>query len=160
MPGNGIEPRYLAGRDEYVELFTRSLKSFEDGLPRNTVVSGLRGTGKTVLLRRFKIIAESRGWLTVEREFNEIDTSVWFENHNTSSNSGWYGQFTGSPSATSYYLNTLGSWVNWNSSDSTKIIQDCSGINHSDTHGVMSGNLASGGTATWSLSTMSQYYNC
>ncbi|MHB8602704.1 MAG: AAA family ATPase [Nitrosotalea sp.] len=71
MPGNGIEPRYLAGRDEYVELFTRSLKSFEDGLPRNTVVSGLRGTGKTVLLRRFKIIAESRGWLTVEREFNE-----------------------------------------------------------------------------------------
>lgn len=71
MPGNGIEPRYLAGRDEFVELFTKSLKSFENGLPRNTVVSGLRGTGKTVLLRRFKIITESREWLTVEREFNE-----------------------------------------------------------------------------------------
>jgi Cdc6-like AAA superfamily ATPase len=25
-------------------------------LPRNTVVSGLRGTGKTVLLRRYKVI--------------------------------------------------------------------------------------------------------
>lgn len=71
MPGNGIEPRYLAGREEYVGSFEKSLQSFESGLPRNTVVSGLRGTGKTVLLRRFKVIAESRGWLTVEREFNE-----------------------------------------------------------------------------------------
>jgi hypothetical protein len=71
MPGNGIEPRYLAGREEYLSSFEKSLKSFERGLPRNTVVSGLRGTGKTVLLRRYKVIAESKGWLTVEREFNE-----------------------------------------------------------------------------------------
>lgn len=71
MPGNGIEPRYLAGREEYIESFEKSLKSFESGLPRNTVVSGLRGTGKTVLLRRFKVIAESKDWITVEREFNE-----------------------------------------------------------------------------------------
>ncbi len=70
MPGNGIEPKYLAGRDEYLESFARSLQSFEHGLPRNTVLSGLRGTGKTVLLRRFKIVAESKDWLTVEREFN------------------------------------------------------------------------------------------
>lgn len=70
VPGNGIEPRYLAGRDEYIESFTGSLQSFEQGLPRNTVLSGLRGTGKTVLLRRFKLVAESRDWLTVEREFN------------------------------------------------------------------------------------------
>lgn len=71
MPGNGIDPKYLAGREEHIESFTRSLQTYEAGLPRNTVLSGLRGTGKTVLLRRFKIMAESKGWLTVEREFNE-----------------------------------------------------------------------------------------
>lgn len=71
MPGNGIQPRYLAGREEYMESFTRSLQAYERGLPRNTVLSGMRGTGKTVLLRHFKVIAESKGWLTIEREFNE-----------------------------------------------------------------------------------------
>ncbi|MFH1200585.1 MAG: AAA family ATPase [Candidatus Micrarchaeota archaeon] len=70
-PGNGIEPHFLAGRDKALDEFTRSLKAFENGLPQNTVVYGLRGTGKTVLARRFKIIAETRGWAVVEREFNE-----------------------------------------------------------------------------------------
>ena len=70
-PGNGIEPKYLAGRQEYIESFEKSLKSYESGLPRNTVLSGLRGTGKTVLLKHFKIVAEARGWITVEREFGE-----------------------------------------------------------------------------------------
>ncbi|MHB8545222.1 MAG: AAA family ATPase [Nitrosotalea sp.] len=71
MPGNGIEPRYLAGREEFIEFFERSLKSCEGGLPRNTVLSGLRGSGKTVLLRRFKVLSESRNWITIEREFND-----------------------------------------------------------------------------------------
>ncbi|HXQ92369.1 MAG TPA: AAA family ATPase [Nitrososphaerales archaeon] len=70
-PGNGIEPKYLAGRQEYIESFEKSLKSYESGLPRNAVLSGLRGTGKTVLLKHFKIVAEARGWITVEREFGE-----------------------------------------------------------------------------------------
>lgn len=70
-PGNGIEPKYLAGRQEYIDSFQKSLVSAENGLPRNTVLSGLRGTGKTVLLKHFKIIAESRGWITAEREFGE-----------------------------------------------------------------------------------------
>jgi len=71
MPGNGIEPRYLAGREEFIESFERSLKSYEGDLPRNTILSGLRGTGKTVLLRHFKVVSESRDWITVEREFND-----------------------------------------------------------------------------------------
>lgn len=71
MPGNGIEPRYLAGREEFIEFFERSLKSYEGGLPRNTVLSGLRGSGKTVLLRRFKVLSESRNWIAIEREFND-----------------------------------------------------------------------------------------
>jgi DNA-binding transcriptional ArsR family regulator len=31
----------------------------------------LRGSGKTVLLRRFKVLSESRDWLSIEREFND-----------------------------------------------------------------------------------------
>ncbi|MEW5997141.1 MAG: AAA family ATPase [Candidatus Micrarchaeota archaeon] len=81
MPGNGIEPRYLAGREELLGFFSRSLDSYKQGLPHNMVVFGLRGTGKTVLLRRFKSIAESKGWLCAEREFNErfSDDTVFAE---------------------------------------------------------------------------------
>src|SRR3989344_4773474 len=70
-PGNGIEPRYLAGRKNYLEEFARSLEIFEEGLPQNTVVYGLRGTGKTVLAHNYKINAESHEWAVIEREFNE-----------------------------------------------------------------------------------------
>lgn len=70
-PGNGVEPTYLAGRSEQIREFTRSLKAFEDGLPRNAVLYGLRGTGKTVLLRHYKILADAGGWLCIGREFNE-----------------------------------------------------------------------------------------
>ncbi|MBI5037062.1 ATP-binding protein [Candidatus Micrarchaeota archaeon] len=70
MPGNGIEPKYLAGREELAEAFSRSLGSFEHGLPHNLVVFGLRGTGKTVLLKRFKNISEANRWIGIEREFN------------------------------------------------------------------------------------------
>ena len=70
-PGNGVEPAYLAGRREQIQEFTKSLKAFEEGLPRNAVLYGLRGTGKTVLLRHYKILAETSGWLFIEREFNE-----------------------------------------------------------------------------------------
>ncbi|MDO8428327.1 MAG: ATP-binding protein [Candidatus Diapherotrites archaeon] len=70
-PGNGIEPAYLAGRQEYIQEFIKSLKETEEGLPRNIVVYGLRGTGKTVLLRHYKILAETNNWLFMDREFNE-----------------------------------------------------------------------------------------
>jgi Cdc6-like AAA superfamily ATPase len=70
-PGNGIEPKYLAGREDIINSFETSLRSYEEGLSRNVTISGLRGTGKTVLLRYFKVVSESRKWVTVEREFNE-----------------------------------------------------------------------------------------
>jgi len=70
-PGNGVEPRYLAGREKYLNEFTRSLKAFEEGLPQNAVIYGLRGTGKTVLARHYKILADADNWAVIEREFNE-----------------------------------------------------------------------------------------
>lgn len=69
-PGNGVPPPYLAGRD-------RLLAAFEDWLVEapplhaNWTLSGLRGTGKTVLLGEFATRAERAGWLTLHRELGD-----------------------------------------------------------------------------------------
>jgi hypothetical protein len=70
-PGNGIEPGYLAGRSGQLKEFSGSLDNYAEGLPRNLVLFGLRGTGKTVLINHFKAIAENKKWVTIEREFDE-----------------------------------------------------------------------------------------
>ena len=69
-PGNGIEPPYLAGRTPILKEFEESLEEFEGGLPRNMIIFGLRGTGKTVIMKHFGPIAKNKGWLAVSREFN------------------------------------------------------------------------------------------
>lgn len=69
-PGNGIEPPYLAGRMDHIHEFSRALDTFESGLPRNYIIFGPRGTGKTVLINLFGPIAKEKGWRTVGREFN------------------------------------------------------------------------------------------
>lgn len=69
-PGNGVPPPYLAGRD-------RLLATFEDWLIEtpplhaNWTLTGLRGTGKTVLLGEFATRAERAGWLTLHRELGD-----------------------------------------------------------------------------------------
>jgi len=69
-PGNGVPPPYLAGRD-------RLLANFEDWLLEapplhaNWALTGLRGTGKTVLLGEFATRAERAGWLTLQRELGD-----------------------------------------------------------------------------------------
>ena len=68
-PGNGIMPPYLAGRKGEIFWFENSLDSALS-LPQNLVLSGIRGTGKTVLLRKFEEICIKKKWLFVKREFN------------------------------------------------------------------------------------------
>ena len=68
-PGNGIIPPYLAGREKEILWFKNSLDSALS-LPQNLVLSGIRGTGKTVLLRKFEEICIKKKWLFVRREFN------------------------------------------------------------------------------------------
>ena len=70
-PGNGIVPPFVAGRDNVLRSFRQILDENSRGLPRNLILYGLRGTGKTVMLQLFKEICEEEGWLYVEREFNE-----------------------------------------------------------------------------------------
>jgi hypothetical protein len=69
-PGMGLEPTYLADRAPQVARFKHYLAGFP-GLPRNVRVTGLRGVGKTVLLRQYGRLAEEAGWIVVGRECNE-----------------------------------------------------------------------------------------
>jgi hypothetical protein len=68
-PGVGTRPPYLAGREQEVRLFTRLLEDFPEKR-RNLRVTGLRGVGKTVLLKEYQRIAIDRGWVVVRRDFS------------------------------------------------------------------------------------------
>lgn len=62
-PGGGRRPPALVGRDQEIQDFEIALKRFEIGNDdRSQLLYGLRGVGKTVLLREFQRIAEERNW--------------------------------------------------------------------------------------------------
>jgi hypothetical protein len=69
-PGNGVPPPYLAGRDEVLTAFEDWLLEAPP-LHANWALTGLRGTGKTVLLGEFAARAERAGWLTLHRELGD-----------------------------------------------------------------------------------------
>lgn len=85
-------------------------------------------------------------------ETSDHNTSVFFENGNTITT--WPNDFSGSVYATGL-VQKSGSWVNWDN-DAHADDQDC-GTTHADTT-VISGNLKSGNTATWNLSTFASSY--
>jgi len=69
-PGNGVAPPYLAGRDRLLAAFEDWLLE-EPPLHPNWALTGLRGTGKTVLLGEFATRSERAGWLTLQRELGD-----------------------------------------------------------------------------------------
>ncbi len=69
-PGNGVPPPYLAGRDQLLMAFEDWLIE-QPPLYANLTLTGLRGTGKTVLLGEFATRAERAGWLTLHREVGD-----------------------------------------------------------------------------------------
>jgi hypothetical protein len=71
-PGAGLDPPYLGDRERELERVRSFLAHPER--PRNLIVTGLRGVGKTVLLNRYSVEAEASGWLLVEREYSEADS--------------------------------------------------------------------------------------
>src|SRR5436305_13438035 len=70
-PGNGIDPPYLGDREEQIEAVRAFLKDARN--PRNVLITGLRGVGKTVLLNHLQGEAEGLGWLVIDREFSVPD---------------------------------------------------------------------------------------
>ncbi len=69
-PGAGHSPPYLAGREAEIKAFRQFLK--QDQILQNVVLTGLRGTGKTVLMEdEYKPNAQNEGWAWVGSDFAE-----------------------------------------------------------------------------------------
>ncbi|MGH3664712.1 MAG: ATP-binding protein, partial [Egibacteraceae bacterium] len=78
-PGAGAPPPVLAGRDEELAEFDVLLGRLSLGRPeRPLCVTGLRGVGKTVLLRRFEGLARRAGWRAtfIEASEQEFELSL------------------------------------------------------------------------------------
>ncbi len=71
-PGAGTRPPALTGREEEIEAYEVLLDRLKEGVAgQSMIITGLRGVGKTVLLNTFEDIAIDRGWIAVQREFEE-----------------------------------------------------------------------------------------
>ncbi|MGA3060792.1 MAG: AAA family ATPase [Candidatus Bathyarchaeia archaeon] len=66
-PGSGVPPPYLAGRQEQIKKFDDLLDNVKGGAIENVLLTGLRGTGKTVLLDEFQGLCISKGFLPIRR---------------------------------------------------------------------------------------------
>lgn len=66
-PGSGLQPPYLAGRDEELTRFSQMLQQIQEGQVRNLMVQGLRGVGKTALLKEFVNMCADNKFLPVTR---------------------------------------------------------------------------------------------
>jgi type II secretory pathway predicted ATPase ExeA len=79
-PGVGTPPPYLADRDAQLRRFSRYLDDFPE-VRRNVRVTGLRGVGKTVLLKEYRKEAKNVGWVVIRRDVshrlsNEADFAI------------------------------------------------------------------------------------
>jgi len=68
-PGVGTRPPYLAGREQQIHRFRRLLEDYPEKR-RNLRVTGLRGVGKTVLLKEYERIARRHDWVVVRRDWS------------------------------------------------------------------------------------------
>lgn len=69
-PGVGDKPPYLADRDMQLARFERMLDDYPEKR-RNLRITGLRGVGKTVILKEFEEIARDRGWIVLRRDWSQ-----------------------------------------------------------------------------------------
>lgn len=67
QPGVGTTPPYLADREAQLQRFRGYLRDFPDKR-RNVRLSGLRGVGKTVLLKEYRAAARERDWVVIRRD--------------------------------------------------------------------------------------------
>lgn len=64
-PTFGVSPPLLVGRDEAIDGFVAALGEGPGAPGRATLITGARGSGKTVLLNAFEDRARSLGWVVV-----------------------------------------------------------------------------------------------
>ena len=71
-PGAGTPPPALVGRDAELRDFDIAIQRLGAGRSaKSLLLTGLRGVGKTVLLREFGRIGERRGWVCRHAEVRE-----------------------------------------------------------------------------------------
>lgn len=64
-PSFGTSPPLLVDRDGDLEDFREGVRGGPGSPERATLVTGLRGTGKTVMLNAYEDLAKSEGWVVV-----------------------------------------------------------------------------------------------
>ncbi|MCU1409596.1 MAG: hypothetical protein JWR04_303 [Rhodoglobus sp.] len=81
-PGSGRKPPELSGRDAEINAFDLTIaRTRKRNSSRGMVLLGLRGVGKTVLLKRFQQMAERAEWLIVEIEGTTADDGALAVRH-------------------------------------------------------------------------------
>lgn len=73
-PGVGLTPTHLTGREREIQRFVSTLDGAPD-IPASVRITGLRGVGKTVLLRKLEEEAGERDWATVQLELQPQQNS-------------------------------------------------------------------------------------
>jgi hypothetical protein len=68
-PGVGKPPPYLADRSTQLDRFSHYLREFPAN-QRNVRVTGLRGVGKTVLLKEYRKLARADDWIVIKRDLS------------------------------------------------------------------------------------------
>ena len=66
-PGAATSPLHLAGRDPQIGRFKKILDGAPE-LPANLRLTGLRGVGKSVLLKELERAAQSRNWAVARHQ--------------------------------------------------------------------------------------------
>ncbi|MGK2876502.1 MAG: ATP-binding protein [Nocardioides sp.] len=64
-PTFGTSPPLLVGRDTDLDDFREGLRGGPGSPERATLVTGLRGTGKTVMLNAYEDVAGAEGWMVI-----------------------------------------------------------------------------------------------
>ncbi len=70
-PGFGKNPPYLAGRSQEIALLEAGLEIGQWAQQRGTLITGLRGVGKTVMLNHAEDIARQNGWHVISETANK-----------------------------------------------------------------------------------------
>lgn len=73
-PGVGLTPTHLTGREREIQRFVNTLEGAPD-IPASIRITGLRGVGKTVLLRKLEEVARDGNWATVQLELHPQQNS-------------------------------------------------------------------------------------
>jgi hypothetical protein len=77
-PNAGASPPALFGRESQIAQFELLLARLNRGYTeKSMIVTGLRGVGKTVLLGRFRSIAEAADWAVIEWEVSKHDEAAF-----------------------------------------------------------------------------------